>query len=225
MQVFDTAGPVSVILAIPAGTIRLVATERADTSIEVQAADAGKKRDVKAAAQTAVEYRDGVVRIATAGADRILGSSGSLNVTIGLPAGSRFEGRAGAAELRGTGRLGEVAFEGGYRVVELDEAAGARLTAHTGTVRVARLTGPAQISNGMGDITVAEAVAGKVVLRTGSGNLSVGAAAGVSATLDASTGHGRIHNALMNAEGAGAALMIEATTQHGDISAASVAGR
>lgn len=221
MQKFDTAGPVSVVLEIPAGSIRLVATDRADAAVEVQPTDAARKRDVKAAAQTAVEYRDGVLRIATAEANRVLGGSGSLAVTIGLPAGSRFEGRAGAAEFRGTGRLGEVAFDGGYRVVELDEAAGARLKAHTGIVRVARLTGSAQISNGMGDIIVAEAVAGKVVLRTGSGNLSVGAAAGVSATLDASTGHGRIRNALVNAEGAAAGLTIEATTDHGDISAAS----
>jgi hypothetical protein len=102
-----------------------------------------------------------------------------------------------------------------------NEAAGARLKAHTGIVRVARLTGSAQISNGMGDITGGEAVAGKFVLRTGSGNVAVGAAAGVSAALDASTGRGRIHNALMNADGAAAALTIEATTEHGDISAAS----
>ncbi|WP_034262705.1 DUF4097 family beta strand repeat-containing protein [Actinospica robiniae] len=218
MQEFDTAGPVSVVLEIPAGTIRLIATDRTDATVEIEPADAGKKRDVKAVSQTAVEYRDGALRIATADPHRVLGGSGSLNVTIGLPAGSRFEGKAGAAELRSTGRLGEVAFDGGYRTVELDEAAGVRLSVHTGTVSVARLTGSAQISNGMGDVTVAEAVAGEVVLRTGSGNLSVGAAPGVSATLDAATSRGRISNALKNTDGAGAALKIKATTDHGDIS-------
>jgi hypothetical protein len=221
MQKFATTGPVAVVLEIPAGSIRLVATERAEAAVEVAPTDPAKKRDVKAAVQTEVEYRDGVLRIATAEPHKLLGSSGSLLVTIEVPAGSSFDGKAGAAELRSTGRLGAVAFDGGYRTVELQEAAATRLKVHTGSVAVARLTGPAQISNGMGDITVTEAVVGTVMLRTGSGNLSVGAAPGVSATLDASTSRGRIHNALRNTEGAAAALSIEATTGHGDIAAAS----
>src|SRR4051794_563036 len=222
MQKFDTAGPVSVVLDIPAGRVRFVASDRDDTTVEVLPAEASKKRDVKAAQQTEVSYRGGVVRIVTADATRVLGSSGSLEVTVELPAGSRVEGRAGAAELSGRGQLGDVVFEGGYRTVELDEAASVELKVHTGDVRIARLTGPARISNGQGDITVAEAVAGAVELRTESGSISIGAAPGVSATLDAGTGHGRINNTLKNSDGAAAALAIKATTSHGDITASSL---
>jgi hypothetical protein len=221
MDKFDTAGPVRVVLEIPAGSVRFIAGERADTTVEVLPAEASKKRDVKAAEQTEVGFRDGVVRIVTAGADRVLGSSGSVQVTVHLPAGSQVQGKAGAAELYGTGRLGEVAFQGGYRTVTLEEVAGARIQAHTGEVSIGCLTGPAQISNGQGDITVAKAVAGPVVLRTESGNLTITAAEGVSATLDAATSYGRINNALKNSEGAGAALAIKATTSHGDITATS----
>ncbi|GAA2050246.1 DUF4097 family beta strand repeat-containing protein [Catenulispora yoronensis] len=222
MQKFDTAGPVSVVLDIPAGRVRLIATERADAAVEIQPSDTSKKRDVKAAEQTGVEYRDGVLRITTADPHRLFGSSGSLEVTVELPSGSRLEGKAGAAELYTTGRLDEVAFDGGYRTVQIAETGGARLKVHTGAVSVARLTGPAWISNGMGDITVAEAVTGKVTLRTGSGSLSIGTAPGVSATLDAKTGYGRIANALTNTDGPAAALAIEATTDHGDIDAHSL---
>ncbi|WP_194899609.1 DUF4097 family beta strand repeat-containing protein [Catenulispora pinisilvae] len=221
MQKFDTPNPVSVVLEIPAGLIRLIAGERTDTTVEVLPSDASKKRDVKAAEKTTVEFQDGVLRIATADPNKVLGSSGSLDVTISLPAGSRFQGQAGAAELHSTGRLGEVTFDGGYQTVALDEVGSAHLKAHTGEVTVARLTGPAEITNGKGDITVAEAVSGAVVLTTGMGNLSVTAAPGVSGTLDASTGHGRVDNALRNTEGAGAALTIKATTSSGDISASS----
>ena len=59
-----------------------------------------------------------------------------------------------------------------------------------------------------------------MVLRTQTGDVSVGAAHGVSASLDAGTGHGRIHNALKN-DGA-AALDIHATTGYGDITARSL---
>jgi hypothetical protein len=221
MQKFDITGPVAVALGIPAGSVHLVATDRAEATVQVLPANPGKKRDIKAAEQTAVECRDGVLRIATADPSRILGSSGSVVVRIEVPAGSSFDGKAGAAELHGTGRLGEVVFDGGYQTVALQEAAGARLKVHTGTVTITRLTGPAQIVNGMGDVTVTEATAGKVELRTGSGNLTVGTAPGVSATLDASTTYGRVHNALMNTDGPAASVHIEATTGHGDVTATS----
>ena len=62
---------------------------------------------------------------------------------------------------------------------------------------------------------------GTVVLRTEAGDISVGAAAGVSASLDAGTTYGRIHNALKNTDGA-ADLDIHATTAYGDITARSL---
>src|ERR1700756_1354712 len=124
MQTYQTPSPVTVVLDIPAGQIRLVATERTDTTVEVLPSGASKRRDVKAAEQTTVEFADGVLRIATADPNKVLGSSGSLDVTIALPAGSRIEGKAGAAELSSSGRLGTVSFDGAYRTVELDEIAG-----------------------------------------------------------------------------------------------------
>lgn len=222
MQKFETPSPVTVVLDIPAGQVRLVAGERADTVVEVLPSEAAKRRDAKAAAQTKVEFSGGVLRIVTADPKKILGSSGSLDVTIALPSGSRVEGKAGGAALSSTGRLGEVAFDGGYRAVELDEVAGARIKMHMGDVSIAKLTGPAQLRNGKGDITVAEAVAGAVDLRTDMGNLAIAAAPGVSATLDASSGYGRISNSMRNAEGDGAGLTIKATTLHGDITATSL---
>ncbi|MEW1844570.1 DUF4097 family beta strand repeat-containing protein, partial [Nonomuraea angiospora] len=71
-----------------------------------------------------------------------------------------------------------------------------------------------------GDIRIAEAVGGKVVLRTQSGDISITAAAGVSAALDAGTSYGRITNALKN-DGT-AELDIHATTSNGDITARSL---
>jgi len=222
MQNFATPGPVSVVLEIPAGAVRLVATERTDTVVDVQPADASKKRDVKAAEQTAIAFQDGVLSVTTAESHRVLGGSGALHVTIELPVGSRLDGKAGAAELHTTGRLGDVAFDGGYTVVSIEEAAGAVLKVHTGDVAINRLTGSAQIRNGKGDITVAEAHAGQVELRADMGNLSVTAAPGISATLDADTAKGRITNTLRNTEGAAAGLAVKATTSHGDITAASL---
>ncbi|MFF3455635.1 DUF4097 family beta strand repeat-containing protein [Streptomyces sp. NPDC002730] len=223
MQKFDTPAQVSAVLDIPAGRIRFIAADRADTTVEVLPADASKGRDVKAAEQTTVEYGDGVLRIeASPAKNRILGNSGSIEVTIQLPVGSRIEAKAASAELRGVGRLGDVAFEGAQGSVKLDEAESARLTLLAGDVSVGRLGGPAEISTQKGDIRIAEAVRGTVELRTESGEISVGAARGVSASLDAGTSYGRIHNALKNTDGAAAGLNIHATTAYGDIAARSL---
>ena len=220
MQKFDTPAPISAVLDIPAGRVQFIAADRADTTVEVLPANASKGRDVKAAEQTTVEYADGILRIETSAKNQYLGPSGSIEVTVKLPAGSQVEAKAASAELRALGRLGDVAFEGAYRQIKIDEAASARLTAIDGDVEIGRLGGPAEISTQRGDIRIAEAMRGTVVLRTQSGDISVSAAAGVSATLDAGTGYGRVSNALEN-DGT-AELDIHATTSQGDIVARSL---
>ncbi|MEU6366681.1 DUF4097 family beta strand repeat-containing protein [Streptomyces sp. NPDC046931] len=221
MQKFDTPAPISAVLGIPAGRIQFIAADRADTTVEVLPANPSKSRDVQTAEQTTVIYADGVLRILTPEPkSQLFGSSGSLEVTVQLPVGSRVEAKAAGSELRGVGRLGDVAFEGAYRQIKIDEASSIRLTAIDGDVEVGRLNGPAEISTARGDIRITEAVRGTVVLRTQSGDISVVAAAGVSAVLDAGTGHGRISNALKN-DGT-PELDIRATTSHGDITARSL---
>ncbi len=137
-----------------------------------------------------------------------------------MPTGSRVEAKAGATEFRAVGRLGDVSFDGAYRRIKIDEAVAVHLTAVDGDVEVGRLNGPAEISTTRGSIRIAEAVRGEVVLRTQDGDIAVGAAAGVSASLDAGTTLGRVGNELKN-DGT-PALAIRATTTRGDITARSL---
>lgn len=220
MQKFDTPAPVSAVLDIPAGRVQIIAADRADTSVDIRPADASRSRDVKAAEQTGVEYAGGVLRIAVPAKNQYLGASGSVEVTVQLPAGSSVEAKAASTEFRAVGRLGDVVFDGAYQQIKVDEAASLHLTAVDGDVEVGRLGGPARITTARGDIRIAEAVRGKVVLRTQSGDISVGAATGVSASLDAGTSYGRISNGLKN-DGS-AELEIHATTARGDIAARSI---
>ena len=105
MQKFDTPTPITAVLDIPAGLVQLIAGERADTTVEVRPADAAKGTDVKAAEQTTVEYADGVLRIETAApANRLLGSSGYIEVTVHLPAGSRVEAKGPTPSCTASGR-------------------------------------------------------------------------------------------------------------------------
>ncbi|MFE6888987.1 DUF4097 family beta strand repeat-containing protein [Streptomyces sp. NPDC057694] len=223
MQKFATPATISAVLDIPAGRIRFIAADRADTVVEVRPADAGKGRDVKAAEQIEVGYADGRLRItAPAAENRLFGPSGTVEVTVQLPAGSDVEATAGAGELRGVGRLGDVTFASALGPVKLDEAARVRLELKAGDITVGRLTGDAEISTMKGDLSVGEATRGTVSLRTEAGDVTVGAAHGVSATLDAGTSYGRVSNSLRNADGAAAGLTIRATTGYGDVVARSL---
>jgi DUF4097 and DUF4098 domain-containing protein YvlB len=221
MQNFDTPAPIATVLNIPAGRLQFIAADRTDTAVEIRPVDASKSRDVKAAEQTTVQFADGVLRIDGPPANRLFGNSGSVEVTVQLPAGSRVEAKAAAGDFRGVGRLGEVTLEAAAGTIKLDEATSVRITTQAGDVTVGRLGGSAEISTQQGDITIAEAVSGSVVLRTTVGDVTVDARAGVSASLDAGTTVGRIHNSLKNADGA-ADLNIHATTTAGDITARSL---
>lgn len=221
MQKFDTPAPISAVLDIPAGRIHFIAADRADTTVEILPGNPSRSRDVQAAEQITVAYADGVLRIHTPEPkNQLFGPSGSPEITVQLPTGSRIEARTAGAELRTVGRLGDITFEGAYRQIKIDEAASVRLTALDGDVEVGRLDGPAEVSTARGDIRITEATHGTVVLRTQSGDISVGAATGVSATLDADTGHGRISNTLKNNGTPG--LDIRAKTSSGDITARSL---
>ncbi|HZX01778.1 DUF4097 family beta strand repeat-containing protein [Kribbella sp.] len=220
MTTFNTSAPISAVLNIPAGRVQFVAAERTDTVVQVRPVDPSKGRDVKAAEAAQVEYADGVLRIFVVTKNQYFGPSGSVAVQVELPAGSQVEVKAASAELRSTGTLGDVAVESSHGTIDLADVASARITTVAGDVAIGHLNGPAEVRTSKGDIRIAEAVRGVLELRTDVGEIEVGAAAGVSAALDAGTTTGRINNSLKNSEAA--QLTIRATTTVGDIVAHSL---
>ena len=221
MQTFTTPAPITAILAVPAGRIRFIAADRDSTTVEIRPANPSKGRDVKLAGQTTAGYSDGILQITSPAGNRILGSSGAVEVTVQLPAGSRVEAKAASAQFTTAGQLGEVTFDSSQATIKVEEAATARLTTVDGDITVGRLGGDTEIRTAKGDIAIAEAARGTVVLHTQTGAITVGAAAGVCAALDAGTTLGRIRNALWNTGGT-PGLNIRATTTVGDITARSL---
>jgi hypothetical protein len=222
MHTFDTPAPIAAVLDIPAGRVQFIATDRADTTVRVQPADASKSRDVTVAQQTTVDYAQGVLRIQATAKNQYFGASGAIEVTVELPTGSRVEAKTASAEFRTVGRLGEVRYAGSHGPISLDQVGSVHVSSAASDVSVARVEGLAEIRTSKGDIRVGEAVGGAVVLRTDAGDVEIAAAAGVSACLDAGTSYGRIRNSLNNTEGAAAGLSINASTAVGDIVARSL---
>ncbi|HEY6480995.1 MAG TPA: DUF4097 family beta strand repeat-containing protein [Streptosporangiaceae bacterium] len=220
MNSFATPGPITAVVSIPAGVIQLTAADSDTTTVQIGPADPAKGRDVKLAEQTTAHYSDGTLQVVAPAGHRLLGSSGALEVTVQLPAGSRVQARGASIRFTTTGPLGDVALDSAQATVRIDHAATARLTSADGDITVGHLDGDAEIRTARGDIQVGEATRGALTLVTQVGAITVGAAAGVSATLDARTTLGRVDNALANAGTPG--LAIHATTTTGDVTARSL---
>ncbi len=189
MPTFDTPEPIYVTVELGVGDLRIVAGDRANTTVEVRPSFPARESDVNAAAQTRVEYEDGRLLIKAPKGWRqytFRGGGESIDVQIELPAGSHVRGEAGVAALRCTGRLGECSLRTGVGEIELDEAGPvalrtgvgditvdraldhAEVTTHSGAVRVGSVEGPAVIKNHNGASWIGE-VAGDLRVNASNG--------------------------------------------------------
>ncbi|OIV39449.1 hypothetical protein BIV57_01030 [Mangrovactinospora gilvigrisea] len=219
MPNFATPAPIATVMNLPAGSVRVVAGDRAETTVAITPADPGKSRDVKAAEQTTAVLADGVLRIDGPAKNQYFGPTGAIQAVIELPAGSAVEVKASSVQLTTEGALGAVTVATDHGDLNVAAAATAQLATTAGSVTVGQLADGGEIRTSSGSITVTQAAGGALTLRTDSGAITVGAAAGVSASLDASTSNGRVSNALKN-DGS-TQLAIHATTANGDITATS----
>ena len=193
MAVFDTPTPISVDVEIGVGDIRIVASDRRDTVVDVRPSDPTKKTDVAAAERTRVDYAGGrLVVKAPKGLWHysFWGGGESVDVEIALPSGSQVRADAAVATLRCTGRLGECRYKAGVGEVQIEDAGplhvktGAgdvtadRVLEHlevatgSGAVRIMRIDGSAAIKNSNGETWIGE-VTGDARVNAANGGISV----------------------------------------------------
>lgn len=191
MPIFDTPEPISVTIDLGLGDIRIAASDRADTAVEVRPTNPANQSDVRAAEQTTVEYAAG--QLLVSGPKQrglgVFGKLGSVDLAIELPAGSHLHGKAGAAAFHCQGRLGAFQIRTGLGDVTVDRAAGpADVSTGTGKIRLGGIDGRAVVKNSNGDCWIGE-VTGDLRVRTANGDISIGQA---SAGLTASTACGDV---------------------------------
>ncbi len=207
MPTFDTPEPISVNVELGVGDIRIVASDRTDTVVEVRPSDPTKKSHVTAAEQTRVEYAGGRLLIRAPKGWRqwtFRGGGESVDVQIGLPAGSQVRGTAGVAALRCSGRLGECRYQTGVGDILLDDA------------------GPVEIKTGAGDITVHRAV-GRAEVTAGSGTVEIGGVDG-AAVVKNSNGETRIGEVTGDLRVSAANGKISVDRVHGSVAAKTAMG-
>ena len=176
MPRFDTPGPILVTVDIGVGDVRVTATNRTDTFVEVRPTDPSKKADAAAAEQTRVEFSDGRLLVKGPKGWRrysLRGGGESVDVKIDLPLGSQLRGEAGIAALHCTGALGECHYTTGVGDVYVEEARPVHLTTGAGDIAVDRAAGHAQIVTGSGAVRIGS-VEGTAEIKGSNGSTWVG---------------------------------------------------
>ena len=191
MPAFDTPEPISVTVELGVGDLRIVASDRTDTMVEVRPSDPAKKADVTAAEQTRVEYAGGRLLIKAPKSWRQLtprGGGESIDVQVELPAGSQLRGETGVAALRCQGRLGECRYKTGVGDIQLDQAGAVQLRTGVGDLTVERADGDAELTTGSGSVRI-DRIDGAAVVKNSNGDTWIGE---VTGNLRVNAANGRI---------------------------------
>jgi DUF4097 and DUF4098 domain-containing protein YvlB len=200
-SIFNTPSAISVILDLYVADVRLAATDRADTRVEVRPSDPDKAADVKAAANTRVEYDEATRTLSVLSRKprkRFVSFSGkrpeSIDLLIELPTDSAVRGEADLGDLQSEGALGAVALKTGVGSVHLAETGPLSLRGGVGGITVEAVNGPAEVHCGSNDIRIA-GIDGTADVSTGNGKVWVGVITG-AATVRTSNGSVSVDRAL-----------------------------
>jgi putative adhesin len=180
MQSFETPEPISVTVELGVGDIRIAASDRTETVVDVQPSDPAKQGDVSAAEQTRVDFANGRLLVRAPRGWRHWtpwGGGESIDVQIELPVGSRVWGGAGVAAMRCSGRIGDCRYRSGVGDIQIDHAGRVELKTGAGDITLDRVEGTAEVSTGSGAVGIA-GIDGTAVVRNGNGDTWIGEVAG-----------------------------------------------
>ncbi|WP_189334924.1 DUF4097 family beta strand repeat-containing protein [Actinoplanes ianthinogenes] len=173
MPTFETPKPISATVEITVGNVRITASDRTDTVVEVRPSDPADESDVEAARQAQVHYAFPVLRVT--GPKRLFDLSRktrSIEVSIELPSGSGVVAGTQAGDIRGAGRLGGCRFTSAAGDVIVESTGPAYLHTGAGHISAGLVSGEADISTGTGRIELGE-VDGPAVVKNSNGNTTI----------------------------------------------------
>lgn len=209
MPTFDTPQPIAITIDVVLGNVKIVASDRTDTVVDVRPSDDTKNDDIRAAGDTTVEFAAGTLTVKAPRGWRTykpFGGNPSIEVTIQAPAGSQLHGTGSVTRFLTSGELGQVELKTSVGDLQLDKAgpvelktSGGNITVDhaterttvstsTGIVRIRTIEGAATIKNSNGDSTVRE-ISGDLQVNAANGNITVERASGA---VTAKTANGNI---------------------------------
>jgi hypothetical protein len=213
MPTFATPTPVSATVDLASGDIRILASDREDTVVEVRARDESNQHDARAATQTRIDYFDGTLTVkAPKPLQMYFGRrSGTVDVTVHLPTGSHVRATTMDGTLLAEGRLGDCVLKTLDGDISLHRAESLRSSTLNGAITADRVAGDAHLT-GSGDVQVTE-IGGAAHIRNLDGPSWIGTVVG---DISVNSAHGDIV-----IDRAGPAVV--ARTAHGSVRVGEVA--
>lgn len=174
MSTFPTPQPITAVVEIVAGTVRITATDRDDTVVDVQPRDPNRPSDVRIAEQTRVDFTNGTLKVTAGRRFLQVGRGGAVDVHVELPSGSRLDASSASADVHVEGTMSDCKLATASGHVVLDTVTGSvKADSASGDIDVTNLLGSATISTASGDAKIGE-VLGNLLFQAASGSLVVG---------------------------------------------------
>ena len=183
MPAFATPGPIAATVQVAGAQVRVTASDRTDTVVLVEPINEASRSDVKVASKTKVDFADGQLSVkTTTPGDK----SGSVAITISLPAGSSLAAYLAHSNVQVDGPVGQCELHMASGQVQLDRIDALQANIAAGEVAIGHIAGRADIDGAAFAIRISEA-GGTVGLSSSGGRAWIGHA---SADLELSSGSG-----------------------------------
>ncbi|MGW1001410.1 DUF4097 family beta strand repeat-containing protein [Streptomyces sp. NPDC002520] len=177
MPEFDTPQPILATIELNVGSVRIAASDRTDTVVEVRPGDRSDPCDVATAEQARIAFAAGELVVAAPKPRGFPRGGGAVIIDIEVPSGSRIRGDALAADFHCVGRLGECRLTTDCGHIDLEEAGPLHLTSILGNVGVGHAVGDVEAFAEGGDVRI-RVVDGTVRLNRTKGDARIGEAKG-----------------------------------------------
>jgi hypothetical protein len=183
MHTFATPGPITTTVQVAGARVRVTASDRTDTVVRVEPIDATNRSHVKVADKTKVTFAGGRLSVKTTASGA---SSGSVDITIDLPAGSSLVSYLANSTVDAQGSFGECELHTASSRVQLDRIGTLQANMAAGELAVGHVAGRARIDGSVVAVRIG-AADGTVELSKAGGQTWIGHAA---ADLDLNSGSG-----------------------------------
>lgn len=181
MPTFPTPEPIDLAINLQVGDIDVIATDRTDTVVTVTPSSPNKAADRRGADATRVEFDGGRLTVVSPkpklGLMSFIGATESVDVTVELPAGSRFTAESAVGSVRTEGRLAATRIKATTGTVELDTTGDLWLRAGHGNATAGTVDGTAEITADHGQIRI-DSIARDAVLKASHGSIRIGETSG-----------------------------------------------
>lgn len=181
MPTFPTPEPIDLAINLQVGDIDVIATDRTDTVVTVTPSSPNKAADRRGADATRVEFDGGRLTVVgpkpKLGLMSFIGATESVDVTVELPAGSRFTAESAVGSVRTEGRLAATRIKATTGTVELDTTGDLWLRAGHGNATAGTVDGTAEITADHGQIRI-DSIARDAVLKASHGSIRIGGTSG-----------------------------------------------